>query len=206
MRKSCRDRLTLSGVVFTASFLLLATAAMADGLPAAIVRQLPKGYVVLDVAQGRLAGGTHDDYVLARPGDDPDALVGGGRAPARPLLLFRAQPDGTHILAGRNDYVVMRHDEGGQCDPFDPGQGLAMKGAYVTVQNEVACGNHWSDYITFRYDRKRGELLFDSEIYHSWKFNPSEAPDADALIPDGPPVVKRADPHHPVGFSVWKPK
>jgi hypothetical protein len=90
MRKSCRDRLTLSGVVFTASFLLLATAAMADGLPAAIVRQLPKGYVVLDVAQGRLAGGTHDDYVivLARPGDDPDALVGGGRAPARPLLLF----------------------------------------------------------------------------------------------------------------------
>ncbi len=80
-----------------------------------------------------------------------------------------------------------------------------MKGAYVTVQNEVACGNHRSDYITFRYDRTRDQLLFDSEIYHGWKFNPSEAPDAEALVPDGPPSVKHVDPHRSVGFSVWKP-
>lgn len=100
---------------------------------------------------------------------------------------------------------MIRQDEGGQCDPFDPQQGLVLQGAYVTVQNEVACGSHWSDYITFRFDRARGQLLFDSEIHHGWKLNSSDAPDAEALLPDGPPLVKRADPHRPIAFSDWKP-
>ena len=87
--------------------------------------------------QGRRIVGVRDDYVvaLARPGDDPDAPTGGGTAPARPLLLFRARPNGTYALSGRNDDVVLRHNQGGQCDPFDPEQGLVMNGAYVTVQN-----------------------------------------------------------------------
>lgn len=203
---SGRDHAMRDRSVLAATLLLLATTARADGLPDAIGHQLPPGYRVLAMAQGRLTGGTQDDYmvVLGRPGDDPEAPIGGGTAPARPLLLFSARPSGGYALAGRNDTVVMRHDQGGQCDPFDPDRGLVMRGAYVTVQNEVACGNHWSDYVTFRYDRKRGELLFDSDIYHGWKFNPSDAPDAEALVPDGPPTVTRADPRHPVGFSAWK--
>lgn len=190
------------------TFLVLVAAARADDLPGAIGRQLPAGYRVLEVAQGRLSGGLHDDYLVAlsRPDDDPKAPIDAGPAPARPLLLFRVRADGTYGLESRNDVVVMRHDQGGQCDPFDPEQGLVMKGVYVTVQNDVACGNHWSDYVTFRYDRTRGELLFNSEIRHSWKLNPSEAPDADALVADGSPSVERADPRHPVAFSAWKPR
>ena len=207
MTHSRRDDVARTGSVAAAVFLLLATAARADDLPNAISRQLPPGYVVLEAVHGRLTGGASDDYVVAlgRPGDDPDGPIGSDAAAlARPLLLFRSQHQGAYILGGRNDEVVMRHDQGGQCDPFDAEQGLVLKGAYVTVQNEVACGDHWSDYITFRYDRSRGQLLFNSEIYHSWKFNPSQAPDAEALVPDGPPSVKRADPHHPVNFSAWK--
>ncbi len=95
-----------------AVFLLLATAARADGLPDAIGRQLLPGYVVLEVAHGRLTGGTSDDYVVAlgRPGDDPEAPIGSdSAAPARPLMLFRTQRQGAYTLAGRNDEVVMRH-------------------------------------------------------------------------------------------------
>ena len=109
------------------------------------------------------------------------------------------------VPTGRNDDAVMRHDQGGQCDPFDPEHGLVLKGDYVTVQNEVSCGAHWSDYVTFRYDRARSELLFDSEIYHGWKFNPSDNPSAEALVPDGKLSVTRADPHHPVTFAAWNP-
>ena len=204
--RSGRGRGVRDASVLVVWLVLVATGALAGGLPAAVSRQFPAGYTVLAVARGRLTGGVRDDYfvVLSRPDDDPEAPIGGGTAPARPLLLFRARADGVYVLAGRNDDVVMRHDQGGQCDPFDPEQGLVTKGAYVTVQNEVACGNHWADYVTFRYDRSRGELLFDSEIYHSWKFNPSEAPDAEALVADGPPSVERADPRHPVAFSVWR--
>ena len=190
-----------------AATLLLVWAGRDDGLPDAIGRQLPAGYVVLETVRGRLTGGVRDDYVvaLARPGDVPDNPVGSGPGDGAAAAGIRALRDGSYALAGRNDALVMRHDQGGQCDPFDPEQGLVMKGVFVTVQNEVACGAHWSDYITFRYDRARGALLFDSDIVHSLKFNPSDAPDADIIVPDGPPVVTRADPHHPVAFSAWKP-
>ena len=192
--------------LLAAALWLPARAARADGLPDAIGRQLPAGYRVLEMAQGRLTGGTRDDYavVLARPGDDPDGPLG-APATARPLLLFRASPDGGYRLIGRNDVVVLRHDEGGQCDPFNPGQGLAMKGAYLTVQNEVACGAYWSDYVTFRHDRAGGRMLFDSDIVHTWILNPSDAPGAEALVPAGPPTVTRADPRHSIGFSAWRP-
>ncbi len=207
MSRSIWSGLSSGQAALPVAFLLLAGVARADDLPGAISQQLPPGYVVLDAVHGRLAGGASDDYVVAlgRLGDDPSGPIGDDTAAtARPLLLFRAGPQGTYFLTGRNDVVVMRHDQGGQCDPFDPEQGLVMKGAYVTVQNGVACGNHWSDYITFRYDRRRRALLFDSDIYRSWKFNLSAAPDAEALVPDEPPVVRRADPHHPVTFSAWR--
>ena len=72
---SGRDDAGKTGGMVAAVFLLLATAAQADGLPDAIGRQLPLGYVVLEVAHGRLTGGASDDcvVVLGQPGDDPGA-------------------------------------------------------------------------------------------------------------------------------------
>ncbi|CAG9202720.1 hypothetical protein BVI434_180056 [Burkholderia vietnamiensis] len=41
--------------------------------------------------------------------------------------------------------MVLRANDGGQCDPFEDGyDGLAVKGRYFTVQNGVACGAHVS--------------------------------------------------------------
>lgn len=86
----------------------------------------------------------------------------------RPLLIFEEQATRKYRLAARNETVVLRANEGGQCDPFDFGDdGLAVKGRYFTVQNVVACGAHWTDFITFRYDAERRDWLFDSEILTS---------------------------------------
>jgi hypothetical protein len=182
--------------------LLWASAASGADLPAAIGVQIPHGYDVLAWNTGKLEGGPGDDYVvvLARQDDDQAAP-----APARPLLLFHGSGT-TYRLVDRNDYVVLHRDDGGQCDPFDPEDGLAVKGAYFTVQNQVACGSHWSDFITFRFDPHDKRFVFSSEIFHSWKFNSSGDPDAEAIVPDGQPTVLRADPRKPVSFDAWRPE
>jgi hypothetical protein len=194
-------------VILACMTLLATNGARADELPPALSKLLPPSYDVLAVAFGRLTGGPRDDYVIALDRhDDQRSDRSEGPAPARPLLLFRARGEHGFALAGRNDQVVFRRDEGGQCDPFEDEDGLVMKGHYVTVQNAVACGNHWSDHITFRFDSARNALLFDGEIVRSWKMNDSNDPDAEAVVPDGPPSVDRADPRKPVMFSAWRPQ
>jgi hypothetical protein len=160
------DRIMRNRSALAASILLLASAAKADPLPDAIGHQLPLGYVMLEAAQGRLTGGTRDDYVVAlhRPSDDPDGPIGDGSAPARPLLLFRAALDGAYALAGRNDDMVMRHDQGGQCDPFDLQRGLAMKGAHVTVQTRLRAA------ITGRITLRSAETRGAADCYSTAKF------------------------------------
>jgi hypothetical protein len=98
----------------------------------------------------------------------------------------------------------MLADEGGQCDPFtDSGDsGLAIKDRYFTVQNGVACGAHWTDYITFHYDAKQHDWLFHNEIARSWSFNPSRS--GDALLED-PAHVTKADRNHAITFEAWRP-
>jgi hypothetical protein len=100
-------------------------------------------------------------------------------------------------LSARNDTVVLRVNEGGQCDPFEDGyDGLAVKGRYFTVRNGVACGAHWTDFITFRYDAGHRAWLFDSEIFTS----------SDPL--NGTPEktdVTHANRAKPVAFDAWHP-
>lgn len=170
--------------------LLTALPAMADSLPADILRQIPRGYKVLSVASGELDDDKLPDYAVALSRDNEGMAARTGRAPARPLLLFIARADGGYTLARRNDHVVFRSDEGGQCDPFEDGvEGLVIKSRYFTVQNSVACGQHWSDYITFRYAPELRDWLFHKRIGESWVMNPSSDPNADALIPGGRSVV-----------------
>lgn len=100
---------------------------------------------------------------------------------------------------------MLKADEGGQCDPFLDGHApIATKGRYFTVQNGVACGQHWTDYITFRLDDRAG-FVFDNERTESWTFNPSNDPNAEALVRDGPPRVFRDRPGHITAFSMWRP-
>ena len=110
---SDRDDAGKTGGMVAAVFLLLAAAARADGLPDAIGGQLPLGYVVLEGAHEQLTGGASDDcvVVLGRPGDDPGGPIGGDTAAsARPLMLFRAQPQGAHTLVTDGPPSVKRAD------------------------------------------------------------------------------------------------
>lgn len=174
-------------------------------VPAGIARQVPKGYVVLGSAAASF--GPHAFHIVALGKLGEDTLSRHPHpAAARPLLLFERRPDGSFRQVGRNDTVVMHADDGGQCDPFlDGGGTIAVKGRYFTVQNGVACGQHWTDYITFRFDDALGRYVFDNERSESWTLNPDPKPDAEAMVRDTPPKVERGDKAKPVTFERWRP-
>ncbi|WP_442679461.1 hypothetical protein ACSBM8_18530 [Sphingomonas sp. ASY06-1R] len=178
-------------------------AGAAPGLPAELTRQLPAGYAVLGKAR-IVAGQPNRTFVIVALGRRTETKNRALPAPARPLLIF-ALKDHRYVLAGRNDHVVLRADEGGQCDPFLDGNAtIATRGRYFTVENGVACGQHWTDYITFRLDDRTGGFVFDNERTESWSMNLS--PVGDALVRDGPPSVRRDRPGKITPFARWRPR
>ncbi len=174
-------------------------------VPANIIRQLPPGYGALasvPLVAGR--DGRHFQVVALGRADEDTQRQRSGDAPARPLLIFERLGN-RFVLIGRNDHAVLRADAGGQCDPFlDSDATIAVKGAYFTVENGVACGQHWTDFVTFRFDDREG-FVFDNERRESWSMNPSNAPDAEALVRDGPQRVIRDKPGQVTSFAAWKP-
>lgn len=175
----------------------LSSGARAGGLPPSVATQLPAGYQPFVAQEGPdLGNGRRSFLVVVHRDADTRA-----QPSPRPLLIFEEQPDRAYRLVARNDHVVLRANEGGQCDPFDPedsaDSGLAVTGRYFTVQNFVACGQHWSDYVTFRYDPRTRGWLFSSEIYTE-SFPLDDKPDE--------VTVTRADAHRPVSFGQWRRK
>jgi len=193
--------------------LLAALAASSAGpalaaVPPDVARQLPPDHGVLGSASMRFGTPARIVVVVAL-GRDGEGDWRGGDAPSppRPLLIFARGRDGGVAPIGRNDTVVHRADEGGQCDPFLDGGGvIAVRGAFFTVQNGVACGRHWTDYVTFRFDDARGGFVFDNERVEAWTLNPSNAPDAEALVRAGPQRIRRGDPRRPIRFDDWRPR
>lgn len=169
-----------------AALLCAPTLALAAPLPAAILQQLPAGYAVLSFQSGELDDDKLADFLVVLRKTDEEAIRKKGAAPARPLLLFLQNKDGGYTLARRNDHLVFKLDEGGQCDPFEDGEdGLVIRKHYFTVQNGVACGQHWTDYTTFRYAPELHDWVFHKRIFESWALNTSKDPNADALVPSG---------------------
>lgn len=156
-------------------------------------------YAVADIN-----GDGKTDYVVVLRSKSEDALLKKGKpAPRRPLLVFLQGAENTFRLVGRNDKVVFAADEGGQCDPFlDGEEGLAVKANYFTVQNSVACGQHWTDYFTFRYSHDQRGIVFYKRISESWVMNTSAA--GDALVLDSRKVVS-AKKNGPVLLSDYAP-
>jgi hypothetical protein len=170
-------------VLFSMLLSVLA-AAQAASLPKNIAGQIPAGYTVLSFKSGELNDDKLADFLVAlRKADEKAIADKTGKAPRRPLLLFVQNADGTYTLTKRNDQVIFAADEGGQCDPFEDGEdGLAIKDHYFTIQNSVACGAHWTDYITFRYEPKLHDWIFYKRISENWVMNNSSDPNADALV------------------------
>lgn len=183
-----------------------ATSTLATTLPPSITPLLPKGFVVFTFLAGDLNNDKKPDYlVVAHKPDEEEIAKQTETAPRRPLLVFIQNADGSYGLTARNDAVVYAINEGGQCDPFMDGEdGLAMKGAYFTVQNGVACGQHWTDFITFKYSPTLNNWVFHKRIFENWIMNPSTKADAEALILDSHKVISgKRD--QPVLFQNYQP-
>ena len=168
--------------------------------PAAIMRQLPANHVVLSSARSTI--GSQRFYIVALASRwEKKHQLSEKRAPARPLLIYEQRSDGRFVLTGRNDDAILRVDDGGinQCDPF---RQIVMKGRYFTVENGVACGAHWTDYITFRLDARQG-YVFDNERGESWSMNSDDDPHAEALISNGV-RVEQPPKDRMIPFSKWR--
>ena len=172
-------------------------AAAAQEVPVNIVRQLPPGYTILRAAAATFGTPAHRFYFIALGRRQETAMS--PDAQPRPLLIFARRADGSYTLAARNDHVVLRADQGGQCDPFEDGA-IVAKGMYVTIENSIACGFHWTHYVTFRFDPRLG-WVFDTLRTESWTPNPRD--DGDALVSEGMHVV-RAVAGRPVRFAAWR--
>lgn len=176
-------------VLLYAMLLVASGCSLAQSLPKNILKQIPGNYAVLAYESGLLNADKLIDFivVLHKPNEE---FRGNIVSPARPLLIFIHNPDNTFKLAKRNDHVVFKFDEGGQCDPFtDSDEGLVIYKRYFTIQHSVACGQHWTDYITFRFVPALQDWVFHKRISESWVLNPSTDPNADALIPGGGEVT-----------------
>lgn len=182
-----------------------ASAAAQMPLPAGVVQLLPAGYRVL-AARSLSAGAPSRSFLVVALGRKDENARRSADAPGRPLLLFERRGQ-RFVMVGRNDHVVLKADEGGQCDPFlDGDTTIAVKGPYFTIENGVACGDHWTDFITFRFDRRTATFVFDNERRESWSFNPSRRPDAEALVRDGKPAIIRDRQGRLTPFERWRPR
>jgi len=173
---------------------------MAADLPQGIARQLPPGYRAIASVSAAPAASRRFQFVAleARKGS---ARTAAGPSGPRPLLIFEKLKSGRYVLRARNDGVIFRSDEGGAggCDPFES-HGIAVRGRYITVEHDVACGAHWTDYVTFRFDLRSGDYVFDNLRFQSWSM--SNDPKAEALVPEPVRIVRARG--RPVPFAKWK--
>jgi hypothetical protein len=186
-----------------ALFIGSASQAATGQLPPSIQHQLPAGYSVLSYAAETIDA-DHAFYFVALAARNEASNTHPSGAPARPLLIYQLRSSGQYSLAGRNDQVILGIDDGGynRCDPFEDGH-IATKGSYFTVENGVACGDHWTDYVTFRFDPRTQGYIFDNQRNQSWSMNPSNDPNAEALILDGHKTI-RAPKGREISFSQWR--
>jgi len=176
--------------------LVVSLAGAAGAAPGASGPVLPAGLKVLARTTAR-PDAAHRFTIVAA------ASRGENRSAARdrPLLIYRLRA-GRWVLVARNDHIVLRADEGGQCDPFEYGR-IVAKGRYFTVENSVACGmTHFTDFVTFRLDSGANSYVFDNWRTESLVRNPSRDPDAEALVSTG---VRAKRAHRPViPFARWR--
>ncbi len=154
-------------------------------VPAVVMQQLPKNHHVLAFQSSDFNGDGRRDFVVVVGRDDEKRSPGATEpAPQRPLMVFLQGEREDFVLSARNDKTVYTADQGGQCDPFlDGSEKLAAKGEFFTVQNGVACGQHWTDYITFKYSTELGKFVFHKRIFESQELNRSGSSSGPALVP-----------------------
>ena len=196
--------------LIAAALLQASMTASAETLPNAIASSIPSGYEVLLHKNGDLNNDGRTDYLIAlHRANELDIARKTGTAPSRPFLLFIQDADGMFMPVRRNDHVILAADQGGQCDPFEEfgedASGFAIKGTYFTVQHSVACGAHWTDNITFRYDAVLRDWVFHKRIAEGWVMNNGSDPSESALVP-GHRQVTTSKGKPVILFEKYRPK
>jgi hypothetical protein len=173
-------------------------------LPANILQQLPSGYELMSFESGFLNDDKLLDYlVVARKISEKTTFDKTRAGAPRPLILFIQNKDASFFAAKRNDGVIFQIDEGGQCDSFDGEGELTVKNQYFTVVNAQSCGDHWQDYLTFKYNAKLKDWQFHKHSVEHWRMNEKTGPNDDALVSDGIKITK-SNPKKPILFQQYK--
>lgn len=175
-------------------------------LPAAVKAKLPAGYVARVAACSRSLDPPQPIciVVVTRPDEGGPSGSPVRKAPARPLLVYRLAGGGATLI-DRNDRIVLHRDDGGQCDPVEDAGRIAIKGRYFTLESGVACGQHWTDFTTFRFDPALHAFVWHNRIVESSRMNSDTRPDAQAMVSDGR-TVTRADAKHPERLGAYRPR
>ncbi len=190
---------------FISSLLFTTSVAYAQALPKDILIQLPKNYEVMTFLGGELNDDKFTDYlVVAHIKNEETIYKKTGESSPRPLFIFIQNQNKTFSIAKKNNDVVFTIDQGGQCDPFEDGmEGLVIKNHYFTVQNSVACGAHWNDFITFKYDIKLKNWLFHTRTFQSFNF--ADSGDGYGEFVENKPNITKANPKKSIAFEAYKP-
>jgi hypothetical protein len=186
-----------------AALLAIASPALAQALPAGIKRQVPNNYQVLAAAVSSVTP-AHKFYLVALAARTKSGRSNAGTASSvRPLLIFERRAGERYVLVARNDRVIFKANEGGAagCDPFAE-HTLAVQGNYFTVEQGVACGSHWTDYVTFRYSLAANGYIFDNWRTESWSLNVPNNSNAPALVSNGQTIVRAKG--KTVAFAKWR--
>lgn len=189
--------------VFLGALLALPSIATATTVPANVLHQLPLSDEDV-MSSATITVSPSRTFLLVAMASKSEAQVGPKPWLNRPLRIFERLPTNEYRLVARNDDVILRPFDAGVagngCDPFE-GRTIAVKGLYFTVENAIACGAHWTDFVTFRFDQRADTFVFDNWRVETWSLNPSNDPDVEALVSDGQKVVRAAS--RLVRFEDW---
>ena len=152
---------------------------------------VPAGYAVLDTARGLLNGDEFEDVLLVL---EPTEAMNQNRGDqlARPLLLLIGQPDGSLILAKRNDETVMCKSCGGSMG--DPYQRMVIKNHCFSIEHYGGGGSsRFEHIITYRFDAAENNWLLeqDGSIYYA--MNEDTSDDAEAVVKTGTEILTAND-------------
>ncbi|MDI1297737.1 hypothetical protein [Methylotenera sp.] len=191
--------------LFIFSLLLTTSVAYAQALPKDILTQLPKSYEVMSSLGGELNDDNLTDYLVVTHIKNEEAIFKKtGVSSPRPLYIFIQNQNKTFSIAKKNDDVVFAIDQGGQCDPFEDGMdGLVIKNKFFTVQNSVACGEHWNDFVTFKYDVKLKDWIFHKHTFQSFNF--ADLTNSNDEFAENKLHITKANPKKVVTFEAYQP-
>mgnify|MGYP000200458824 CR=1 FL=1 len=145
---------------------------------------IPTGYSVIDLSSGDLNNnGLIDKILVLRKNTEAYSSNYADYKPdKRPLMLLIANHDNTYELKFRNDNVVSCIDCAGIFG--DPFVGVSIKNGAFTIEDGISGGHHWEKHTTFKYYPEKQNWYLDSMHFTSYKWNDSNAEDAEILIKD----------------------